>query len=66
MNLQNALNVKPPWKDKNLIEMIEGWTAEFWKRPDVGFLSKIDHMCAKLLIYFLIEANSDVSGLVHR
>lgn len=46
--------------------MIEGWIVEFWKCFDVGFLFKIDYMCAKFLIYFFIEVNSDVSGFVYR
>lgn len=29
MNLKCALNFKTPWRDKNLIEIIECWTAEF-------------------------------------
>lgn len=29
MNLQCALNFKTPWRNKNLIEIIESWMAEF-------------------------------------
>lgn len=59
MNLQCALHSKTPRKDKNLIKIIKCWTVEFWKQPDVWFLSKIGHMCMELLICFHVEANWD-------
>lgn len=44
MNLQRALNFKTPWKDKNLITIIECETAEFWKQPDISFIYNFSYV----------------------